>query len=283
MSQSVVRPFTPEQSVPGSSMALEAIVDRLIGRIYTNLLVQVTEIHSEIDEVSAVGFVDVISLTQQVDGNNEGIPNGTMFRLPFFRVQGGGNAVILNPSIGDIGLACICMRDISSIKETPVSGAPPSRRQYDVSDGLYIGGFLNQEPEQYIHFLESGMNIVSTGDVNLTTPENLNIECSDFNVSCESMNINCEEDLTVTASNITMLCDDDINMSASAVNIEASSMNVDCPQSTFSGNVSAANIAASGSISDGSGEMGDLRDAHNDHVHTSESPGNPTSSTDLPV
>lgn len=163
MQQSAGRkPFTPEQSVSGS-MNQEAIITRLIGKTFTNAVVKVVAV--EAGQTGAVGFVDVISLVQQVTADNEGIPNQPLYRLPYFRLQGGENAVIIDPKVGDIGLAAFAMRDISKVKKTKTESPPPSRREYDQSDGLYIGGFLNGAPKQYIEFLESGINITSTGAI----------------------------------------------------------------------------------------------------------------------
>lgn len=146
-------------------MNQEAIISRLIGRVFTHTVVKIVKVYP--GETGPVGFVDAINLIQQMDGNNDGIPNVPMYKLPYFRLQGGGNAVIIDPKAGDIGLASFAMRDISKVKEDKTEGPPPSRREYDVSDGLYIGGFLNGAPSQYIHFLESGINIMSTGQVTM--------------------------------------------------------------------------------------------------------------------
>ena len=158
------KPFTPEQSVAGP-MNQETIISRLIGRVFTHTVVKVVAVDT--GATGPVGFVDVINLVQQLDGNNNGIPNVPMYKLPYFRLQGGANAIIIDPKVGDIGLASFAMRDISRVKEDKTEGPPPSRREYDVSDGLYIGGFLNGSPKQYIHFLESGINIMSTGQVTM--------------------------------------------------------------------------------------------------------------------
>lgn len=165
MPQSAERkPFTPEQSVAGP-MNQETIISRLIGRVFTHTVVKIVKVYA--GETGPVGFVDAVNLIQQMDGNNDGIPNVPMYKLPYFRLQGGANAVIIDPKVGDIGLASFAMRDISKVKEEKTEGPPPSRREYDVSDGLYIGGFLNGAPSQYIHFLESGVNIVATGQVTM--------------------------------------------------------------------------------------------------------------------
>lgn len=173
--QSVNKPFTPDQSVPGA-LQQEAIISRMIGRIFTHTVVKVEAVYP--GQTGPVGFVDVINLVMQTDGNNTPIPNQKLYRLPYFRLQGGGNAVIIDPKVGDIGLASFAMRDISSIKETKEMSAPPSRRDYDTSDGLYIGGFLNGAPSQYIHFLESGVDVVATGKITITTPDEWEVNAS---------------------------------------------------------------------------------------------------------
>jgi len=48
------------------------------------------------DPKGPVGFVDVSPLTMLVDGEGKGMAQGTQFRLPYFRIQGGKNAVILD-------------------------------------------------------------------------------------------------------------------------------------------------------------------------------------------
>ncbi|MFZ7173702.1 hypothetical protein ACLSYX_02545 [[Pasteurella] aerogenes] len=42
---------------------------------------------------------------------------------------------------------------------------PQSLRKFDYADGLYFGGFLNGVPHQYIFFKESGIDVISTGEV----------------------------------------------------------------------------------------------------------------------
>src|SRR5690606_427478 len=79
------RPFTPEQSVPGP-MQQEAIIGRLIGRVFTHTVVRVVAV--EPGGTGPVGFVDVVDLVQQLDANNNGIPNETLYKLPYFRLQG---------------------------------------------------------------------------------------------------------------------------------------------------------------------------------------------------
>lgn len=265
MSQSAVRnPFTPEQSVPGA-MNQEAIITRLIGRTFTHTVVKVIAVDA--GGTGETGFVDVVNLVQQLDGNNQGIPNQPIYRLPYFRLQGGLNAVVIDPRVGDLGLAAFAMRDITKVKAEKTETAPPSRRQYDQSDGLYIGGFLNGAPKQWIEFLDNGINVVATGDVNVTTPATVNVDAGgDINATCTNLSVAC-----------------------AAAKIETSSLDVDSPISAFTGAITALSVTTTGGsmtptgIQDNDGTLSALRDAYNGHTHVSGAEGAPTSTTDKPV
>lgn len=174
------RPYTPEQTVPGA-LNQETIIYSLIGRTFTHTVVMVESV--EPGGSGPVGFVNVKNLVMELNADNEGIPNATLYKLPYFRLQGGANAVIIDPKPGDIGLASFAMRDITNVKKNKQEGPPPSRREYDPSDGLYIGGFLNGAPTQYIQFLESGINIVSTGKITATTPGEYEINAAKLRVN----------------------------------------------------------------------------------------------------
>ena len=120
--------------------------------------------------VSPVGFVDVQPLVNQLDGWNNATPHGTVYHLPYFRLQGGTNAVIIDPQVGDIGVAVVEDRDISSVKATKAQANPGSKRIFDIADGLYLGGFLNGTPQQYVQFSSSGIALVSPTQISLAAP-----------------------------------------------------------------------------------------------------------------
>ncbi|QTD91573.1 oxidoreductase [Burkholderia anthina] len=117
--------------------------------------------------VSPVGFVDVLPLVNQLDGSDNAMPHGVIHNLPYFRLQGGANAVIIDPQIGDIGVAIIEDRDISSVKANRGPANPGSKRIFDMADGMYIGGFLNGTPNQYMQFSTAGISIVSPTKITL--------------------------------------------------------------------------------------------------------------------
>lgn len=171
--QSANKPFRPEETVEGP-LQFEAILAQMMGRQYTATLVKLDAVRA--GGTGPVGFVDATDLIQQLDADNNGIPNVTMHNLPYFRLQGGHNAIVIDPVVGDIGLAIFARKDITAVKRDRVEGKPPSRRQFDPSDGLYIGGLLNGAPTQWLRFLDSGVHIKATSEVTIDATH-LQVNC----------------------------------------------------------------------------------------------------------
>ncbi len=152
--------------------ATALLVQSILARVSTAKLVQVMAVTNE-GEAAAVGFVDVMPLVHQIDGQGQPTPHVTVYGLPYFRIQGGANAVIMDPEVGDLGLAIFADRDISAVKATKAAATPATRRRFDMGDGLYLGGFLNGVPTQFIRFSADGVEIKSTmvtvtGDLHVT-------------------------------------------------------------------------------------------------------------------
>lgn len=147
---------------------LTQFIDAALGKIATVKLVKVMGI-GELGGVGPVGFVDVKIMTNLVDGLlGSSMEQDTVFHLPYFRYQGGANAFILEPAVGDIGFAVVCDRDISSVKNNRDTANPGSFRRFSIADGLYVGGILNDTPTQYIQFTSNGIKIRSgTGNIDL--------------------------------------------------------------------------------------------------------------------
>ena len=111
--------------------------------------------------------VDAIPLVTRTDQSGAMIQNSTIFNIPVFRLQRGSSAIIMNPVVGDIGMIAICDRDTTLVRANRKESVPGSGRKHSKSDALYLGGFLNSQPTEYVEFTGSGINIKSPGTVNI--------------------------------------------------------------------------------------------------------------------
>lgn len=150
--------------------ALVFVIRQQLQKLQTVTLVRVVRV-SNAGGLAPVGTVDVQPLVNQMTGNRQSIPHGIIARVPYLRIQGGADAIILDPKVGDIGMCGFASRDISAVKTAKGPANPGSFRQYDWADALYFGGFLNGTPSQYVQFNTSGIKVVSPAAVTIQAPE----------------------------------------------------------------------------------------------------------------
>lgn len=161
-------------SSPFNSQAF--LVGQILGRISTMKPVKVMAVHiEEPGDAGPAGTVDVQPMVNQIDGQGNATAHGTVYGIPYFRLACGANAVIMDPKVGDIGFMVVADRDISAVKSSRDIANPGSRRKFNLADGIYIGGFLLQAPEQYVAFGEDGIkvadkngNVVETNSSGIT-------------------------------------------------------------------------------------------------------------------
>ena len=156
-------------SIASEYGALSFLVSQIINMRSTVQLVRVQAV-TNAGGMAAAGTVDVLPLVNQLDGQRNTVPHGTVFGLPYVRLQGGANAVILDPQVGDIGIAVIADRDISAVKASKAQANPGSMRRGSFADGLYIGGVLNGAPAQVVRFAADGIHVTSPTAVHITAP-----------------------------------------------------------------------------------------------------------------
>lgn len=144
---------------------LNFAIQQAMLKLQTSLPVRVMAVRNA--GLAPVGQVDIQVLVDMVDGQGNTVQHGTISNVPYFRLQGGTNAVIVDPSPGDIGMACFCSRDISAVKSVRDAAPPGSWRSHDFSDALYLGGFLNGTPTSYIQITEGGILVHNTSGVKL--------------------------------------------------------------------------------------------------------------------
>lgn len=165
------------------------LVQQALAQIESATLVLVKGVTSD-GALAIAGTVDVQPMVNQIDGNNNAVPHGIVYGLPYFRMQGGANAVIIDPEVGDIGLAIMANRDTSRVRATKAPANPGSRRRFDFSDGIYVGGLLNGIPTQFLRFSASGIELVSTTGIKLHAPT----------VTIEATNLNITADVAITGN-----------------------------------------------------------------------------------
>ena len=156
----------PEQTVAGAAQDMY-IINNLIANIHTMMPVKILSVTVPPDSLAPIGRCEVLPLVQQIDGSNNVYPMGKIINVPYLRVQGGKNAIVIDPQVGDVGLCGFCERDISIVKRTGELSAPDTRRKYDINSAVYMFTMMSGTPTQYIHFLENGINIKTTGDLNI--------------------------------------------------------------------------------------------------------------------
>lgn len=134
--------------------------------------------------VSPIGRVSIQPLVQQLDGDRNVVDHGVIHNVPYLRIQGGANAVILDPKVGDIGIAVFCDRDISAVKATGAVAPPGSDRTNHMADAVYLNTVIGATPSQYVRFSEAGIEVVSPVKVHIQAPAGqLDIDTLDINGS----------------------------------------------------------------------------------------------------
>lgn len=164
--------YTPQESLYSANSdynAISFVIKQMINKIGTNTVVQIVSV-TNAGGVAAVGFCDVLPLVGQTDGSGNVTPHGVVHNLPYVRLQGGTNAIIMDPQVGDIGVAFFCMSDISAVKKSKAASPPGSGRRNSFADGIYLGGILNGIPVQYIRFISTGIEVISPTQITLTAP-----------------------------------------------------------------------------------------------------------------
>lgn len=156
---------------------IQFLIRQALGRARTAIPAKVITVHG--GGVGAPPTVDVQVLVNAIDGIGQQSAHDTMFAIPVFRLQGGPNAIIIDPVAGDIGYLVVSDRDISAFKAN--SGAqsnPGSYRRNSLSDAIYFGGIVNPaDPTQFVQFTDTGVKVfdkngnkieMSSGSIKLT-------------------------------------------------------------------------------------------------------------------
>lgn len=141
------------------------VIRQMMAKLDTMKPVKVIKVTGGGGAIAAAGTVDVQPLVSQIDGGGNATQHGVVYGIPWFRLQGGKSAVIVDPEVGDIGFVICADRDISGVKGAIAAGKEPmttpgSRRKYNIADGIYVGGALAKDaPERYFAFTSDGIKV----------------------------------------------------------------------------------------------------------------------------
>lgn len=153
---------------------LRFVIRSALLQMQTAMPVRVVSVSNN-GEVGAAGTVDVRPLVQTAQADGTSQSHEIIYGVPYVRTAGGTNAIIMDPQVGDVGIAVFASRDISGVKANPDSphGEPaPSARAYDWADAIYVGLILAGIPENYIRFPDDGsIVVVSPVKIKLSAPD----------------------------------------------------------------------------------------------------------------
>jgi len=152
--------------------SLRFIITSLASLIRTGTPCEVLSVTND-GSISPVGYVNLQPMVNQVSGNGLSQPEGVIKNVPYFRLQGGSSAIIMDPQVGDIGFAHFADNDTSGVIKNKAQSNPGSARQFDVSDGWFFPCFLGGTPTQGIQFNESGITIFTPGNVSIQAGGNV--------------------------------------------------------------------------------------------------------------
>ncbi len=165
--------------------ALNFIITSIIkSTVNTCYAVTVTKVDADNQKVT------VKPLIAQIDADNNKIELSEIFEIPYFRYSAGRTAVKLDPVAGDIGVLIIFKSDSNNIKTGDNSQILPNTfLNYPLYSGIYIGGMLNNDPENYIEIKDDSITINANKKIV---------------INCQTAEINADSEVNINSSKINL-------------------------------------------------------------------------------
>ena len=136
-------------------------------KINTVFLARITAVNG--GGTSGSKTVSATPLICQIDANGNKLPSPVLVEVPYYRVQAGTGALILDPVVGDIGVFVCAKRDISNIKNGVTDPqVPASFRSFDLADSIMIATIHTGVASTYIHISPDGQTIEINAPNSLT-------------------------------------------------------------------------------------------------------------------
>lgn len=149
--------------------------------------------------------VSVKPLISQRDADNNKIELPEIFDVPYFRYCAGNCAVKLDPQPGDIGVFIVFKSDSNNIKKGDSSQIMPDTFiNFPLYSGVYIGGILMNEPENYIEIKDDTITIQANSNVV---------------INCQNAEVNADENITLNCQSAEVNADSEVNINATNINL----------------------------------------------------------------
>ena len=181
----------------GTYNAMDFMIRSMIAKIVNTSFPCVVTAVERAGSGDRAGYVTVKPLLQPRNVQGQGVNVVEIPKLPYFRLQHGKAAIVIDPKVGDVGLAVVAKGDISNVNGETNPKVPASFRSFDLSDSFYIGGFWGQAPEVFVHLEDSGeINIVAPNAVTVKTKsavvdaKTMTVKAQVFTVDAPQINLN---------------------------------------------------------------------------------------------
>ncbi|EHT6564169.1 oxidoreductase [Salmonella enterica] len=178
----MAQPLSNPTDVNSEINAQDFMLRQFLGRHAFITLGQVVAVDGE--------FIDARPMVMGVAADGSPVEHEVIYNLPVWRLQGGGNAVIMPPHVGDIGFLGICDRDISAVKATRQAAMPGSKRTHNYADAIWLGGVLNGAPVQFVEFADNQIRVISPWKVEISAPEGIVNASKSFTVNSPKIALN---------------------------------------------------------------------------------------------
>lgn len=211
--------FEAPTSASSPEAAMLFMFRREMAKVRTTTLAQVIATTAN-GAVGPIGLMTIKVLVSQTDGGGNLVPAGTIFNVPYGRLAGGQNAVILDPQVNDIGIVGFGDRDLSGVISTAAAAGPGSNRRFSWSDALWLMALpLKVTPNQYLQFNSSGISIL--------TPNQFQATANNGGGTAPVLTMNSNGITLAFGSNT-------IQITSSGITINGNRVNVNTSSATFS-------------------------------------------------
>ncbi|EAR7116937.1 oxidoreductase [Salmonella enterica] len=178
----MAQPLSNPTDVNSEINAQDFMLRQFLGKHVFITLGQVVAVEGE--------FIDVRPMVMGVATDGSPVEHEVIYNLPVWRLQGGSNAVIMPPHVGDIGFLGICDRDISAVKATRQAAMPGSKRTHNYADAIWLGGVLNGAPVQFVEFADNQIRVISPWKVEISAPDGIVNASKSFTVNSPKIALN---------------------------------------------------------------------------------------------